>query len=149
MSEKNLYKYLKEGLEQSKFVLERIECISLQGVPDVCYFHPLMTGCGWIELKYMDTWPKQAVTIPEIRHFTNHQRLWIYQKGQMSKRVFLLLAVGNGPGQGKDYLLFDHLGVLAINKVIKQRLFGMAVKTWMDGIDFIRLASILIYSGIE
>lgn len=98
----------------------RIENIVASGTPDVNYTH------GWIELKYLGSWPVRAETIVTIDHFTPQQRVWLTKRSLAGGRAFLLLKVGKN-----DWLLFS--GIVAaqcIGKVSKDTLYERAIAYW-------------------
>lgn len=55
------------------------------GTPDVNYIE------GWIELKWLRRWPKNAETIVQLPHFTKGQRLWLRRRWRRGGNAFLLL----------------------------------------------------------
>ena len=57
MSEKNFWVLLRTSLKQLK--MYRVENRVMKGMPDVHYIKD--GSSGWIELKYIDKWPKTRV----------------------------------------------------------------------------------------
>jgi hypothetical protein len=66
------------------------------GTPDVHYID------GWIELKWLKSWPKNVETPVKIEHFTPQQRVWLKTRWNKGGRAFLLLQAA-----GSNWLLFD------------------------------------------
>ena len=65
---KRIYLFCKKGL------FSRIENPFYKGIPDVNY---LMNGVeGWIELKYVKSFPKKELTPVSIPHYTKEQKMW-------------------------------------------------------------------------
>lgn len=67
------------------------------GTPDVNYIG------GWVELKWLRRWPKNASISPvKVDHFTNQQRICLKQRWRKGGRSFMLLQAA-----GPNWLLFD------------------------------------------
>lgn len=67
------------------------------GTPDVNYIG------GWVELKWLRRWPKNAAISPvKIDHFTPQQKVWLKKRWRRHGRCFLLLQAA-----GTQWLLFD------------------------------------------
>jgi hypothetical protein len=85
------------------------------GTPDVNYVN------GWIELKYLEKWPKNADLMPvKIGHFTPQQRIWLRKRSSYGGKVFLLLKVGK-----REHLLFkgddaaNYIGIFTRQQLIE------------------------------
>jgi hypothetical protein len=86
------------------------------GTPDVNYVE------GWIELKYLPSWPARATTPVKIKCFTPQQRVWLQRRCRRGGSAFFLVRVAN------DWLLFD--GATAakmIGVLTKEEMFGFAI----------------------
>ncbi len=64
------------------------------GTPDVNYIE------GWIELKWVESWPKRESTPVRLPHFTPHQKLHLRRRWRMGGNAYLLLQVD------QDWFLF-------------------------------------------
>lgn len=68
----------------------RVENVLGVGTPDTNYTH------GWIELKYLDAWPKRETTIvalPKLRE-RKAQVVWLTRRWRRGGPAYLLLQVG-------------------------------------------------------
>jgi hypothetical protein len=65
------------------------------GTPDVNYIE------GWIELKWLRSWPKGKDTIVRLDHYTQQQRIWAYQRRKAGGQCWFLLQCG------RDWILMD------------------------------------------
>jgi len=79
--------------------LKKWDAISVEnrvypGTPDVNHVH------GWIELKWLRSWPKNSETVVEIDHFTQEQKVWLRRRWRRGGTVYLLLQVR------REWLLF-------------------------------------------
>lgn len=95
-----------------------------RGTPDVNFIG------GWMELKWLRSWPKKADTIVRMPHFTPQQRNWLRRRSQRGGRVFLLLKVG------PSWLLFD--GVVAaeiLGHTTRAGLLRRALAHWPSGLQ--------------
>jgi hypothetical protein len=91
-----------------------VENPAFPGTPDVQHID------GWLELKFLEKWPKRETTTVRIEHFTPQQRCWLFQRYlACAKRktnhgqAFLLLYVE----ETREHMLFD--GKTAARKVAK------------------------------
>lgn len=98
MNESSFWAYLK-GVMAQCWEATRIETSTALGVPDVTYTIP--QGHGWIELKYLQAFPKRATTAVRLAHFTDAQKNWMRQRGRLADAVWLFVRVGN------EFFLFD------------------------------------------
>lgn len=98
------------------------------GTPDVNYVG------GWIELKVLSQWPRNADVSPVlVPLYTPQQRIWARRRARRGGTVWFFLQVGN------DYLLFD--GAVAADIVglsTKQQLIANTMAMWrkFDAADF-------------
>jgi len=134
-SESGLWKTLSKRMKK-EWVADRIECVSLAGVPDV-YFTTNSGIMGWLELKYAHEWPKRQNTVLRLNHFTTEQRNWIRKHGKQGARVFLLLQVD------RDYLLFSHSECNVVGKTSKRILFRNSIGHWYNSMNINDLLHIL------
>lgn len=94
------------------------------GTPDVQYVG------GWIELKWIENWPKKAGTPVVIPHFTPQQRCWAIRRYVADpKGIWLILEVG----ETKEWLLFRGVDVREIGKTLTQdQLRKLSILTTKD-----------------
>lgn len=65
------------------------------GTPDVnCIL-------GWLELKWLRSWPVNDKTVVRLDHFSKQQRVWLARRWARGGSVWLLLQCG------EEWLLFD------------------------------------------
>jgi hypothetical protein len=67
----------------------------LPGTPDVNYIE------GWIELKWLRSWPVGADTVVRIEHFTPQQRVWHFRRRRAGGQSWFLLRCK------REWLLLD------------------------------------------
>ena len=96
--EASMWNKLRPVLLAAKLDPVRVENPIHPGTPDVN-----MT-CGWLELKCLPTWPVRASTPVRIKHFTPHQRVFLYRRWKASPGSTLLLLEVRA---AKQWLLFD------------------------------------------
>jgi len=122
MSETKLNRRVKKLLTGPNRRVVRIETTTENGVPDIYY--NLCGATGWIEDKYLRTWPKRVTTVVRLEHYTDQQRRWLFKEGQAGGRAWLLLQVG------EDHLLFDWRAAQAVGHLTKAELFKVARCVW-------------------
>jgi hypothetical protein len=93
------------------------------GTPDINYVE------GWIELKWLRSWPKRADTVIPLEHFTKQQRIWLLRRARYNGNVYLLLQVN------REWLLIHGRRVAHIGFLRKQELIGISEKYYPDGLD--------------
>ncbi len=95
------------------------------GTPDVNYAE------GWVELKYLEKWPKNADKKPVlISIFSQQQRRWLTRRSLAKGNVFLLLQVG------REWLLFEgSVAAANLGLVTRKTLRAIALARWERGID--------------
>lgn len=94
------------------------------GTPDVNYIE------GWIELKWLRSWPAQKQTIMQLPHFTLGQRRWLRNRYNHGGNVWLLLQCR------AEWLLFH--GLDAHNYVgltTRKGLYMVARERWTRGLN--------------
>ena len=106
-----------------------VENPAYPGTPDVQFIG------GWIELKYLEDWPKRKETTVRIEHFTQQQRVWLLRRWTASIKLripepkcWLILYVAST----RDWLIFDGKTAamyVAKDGTTKERLFELALLT--------------------
>jgi len=77
------------------------------GTPDINFIG------NWVELKYIQDWPKRAETKLTIDHYTQQQRVWLLRRWYNKGAAWLCLQVS----KTREWLVFD--GETAFRKVCK------------------------------
>ena len=85
MSEKNFWTLLRNNLPLTMY---RVENRVAQGMPDVHYIRE--SNSGWIELKYMDKWPKKRF----VSGLRLNQAMWANKYILNGGRSWILIRVG-------------------------------------------------------
>lgn len=123
MSEKLMWASLQKAIG-IYWDAQRHEDVLAQGLPDVSF------GCagrnGWIELKYIEAWPKKEDTIVRIKHFTPQQKAWLLRRQKMGGCCWLLLRVG----ATNDWLIFHPLKARFVGDMTEQEMFNAAAFIW-------------------
>jgi len=91
-SEKDLWRFIKESMG-AHWDAQRHEDKDSLGIPDVSY--GLQDRQGWIELKYVEKFPKRDTTPIKIPHFTPLQRNWLNKRYRYGKNVWVGLQIDN------------------------------------------------------
>jgi len=130
--EQNQRKVLIKALNKRGQDATSVENPAGPGTPDVQHID------GWLELKFLEAWPKRAETTVRIEHFSPQQRVWLLRRymacekrGTDHGQAFLLLYVA----ETREHLLFD--GKTAARRVAKcgadrAMLYRMALLTTKD-----------------
>lgn len=92
-----------------------IENPMVKGTPDVNFID------GWMELKWLKSWPKRQGTPVTIGHFTQHQRLWLRRRWQLGGRCFLTLQIAG------EWLLITGADSWEVGHVSKDVLLSLTV----------------------
>ena len=87
MSEKNFWVLLRTSLSKN-LKMYRVENRVMKGMPDVHYVKDGKSG--WIELKYIDKWPKARVTTG----LKLNQCLWLKEYDEHKGQCWILIRVG-------------------------------------------------------
>jgi hypothetical protein len=105
MNESHVWERLR-SIMGDRWDATRHEDISGLGVPDVSFGVRGPDGPvnGWIELKYLPSWPKRSTTKVTVRHWTHEQRIFLSHRWHHGGRTWVLLAVG--PPHHHEWLLF-------------------------------------------
>lgn len=94
------------------------------GTPDVNYIE------GWIELKWMRSWPARPNTLVKIPHYNKEQRLFAVNRRRRGGTCWLLLQVRD------QWLLFDGaVAAVVINRATAKQLHDAAHRVWPQGLD--------------
>ena len=99
MNESQFWGKIRGGM-LGKWHATRIESATMAGIPDICATIP--GRHLWIELKYLEAFPKKASTKVRIDHFTDKQREWIMSRGQLAGNVWVIIGVG------KEFFVFPY-----------------------------------------
>jgi len=131
-SEKSLWRTLNKNMNQN-WEVQRVENLIGPGTPDL-YYTLGKNSTGWLELKYLDDWPKKRPTPVKIEHYTPQQRNWFRRHGSKGANVFLLLQVN------KEYLLFDwETAVKHVGNYPAFELKVAAIGYWKNKINYSEL----------
>lgn len=110
-----------------------VENPCLPGTPDVNYVE------GWIELKWLRSWPKQAKTIVRLPHYTQQQRVWAFRRRRMGGQAWFLLQCR------REWILLDAAtAALIVNHATKQELIENAVAYFSTGLPAQDLVNLLL-----
>jgi len=135
-SERSLYKTINKNMK-SYWEVQRVENLVGPGTPDL-YYTLNKESTGWIELKYLESWPTHGSTVVRINHYTPQQRNWIKRFGSNGANVFLLLQVE------KDYLIFDwEEAAIHVGNYPEFELRLVAIGQWKNRINYDELRRIL------
>lgn len=108
--------------------LKKLDAVAVEnpaypGTPDVNYIE------GWIELKWLRTWPARQDTIVTLKHYTPQQKIFAVRRRRAGGNCWLLLQVRN------QWLLFDGaVAAIKLNKSTAKELHDAAHKVWPDGL---------------
>lgn len=134
MSEKNFWRYVRNGMK-NYWKAVRVESSTMSGISDIIYSMNGDRIRGFIELKYIKSWPKRANTIIRISHFTPSQRLFLSSHEDSAGYCYIFLQVE------RDYLLFSaSLDICTrLGSLCRRDLEKLAKKIWHDKINFAEL----------
>lgn len=137
MSEASFWDTLRKGM-RDKWIIQRHEDAFSEGIPDLSYDIPGMKGSGWIELKYLKSFPKRESTVVKIPHYSIMQRNWIKQHGRINNRVYLFVQVN------REYFLFNWLtAAQSVGLALTKEEFYEGCFYWQRNVDFNELRDIL------
>lgn len=134
MAERSLWLYLKNGMKNSWDATRHEDRLS-PGVPDISYGINHING--WLELKAINAWPKNPMTIVRIQGFTNQQKAWLFNRGCMGGHCWLLIRVE------RTYLLFSWLQVNLIGTLVKSQMRSIAEGMWDNSINWVEFKKII------
>lgn len=131
MNEATLRNYVRKGLLAKGILTTHHEDALNSGIPDLSYSGNGVHG--WIELKWLEAWPKRDDTIVRIPHYTKEQKHFLLSRGRAGGRCWLLLRVGT-----REHLLFDHEAAQFVGAQTHSGLIAFA-DMWDEGLDFEQL----------
>lgn len=121
MSEKGMRRRVVKALKPLDAV--SVENSVYAGTPDVNYAE------GWLELKWVRSWPKNRDTPLRVPHFTQQQKLWLTRRWRSGGAAYLLLKVS------RDWLLFDGpTAAKVLGTSTRQELRENALRVWPRGL---------------
>jgi len=88
MDERGMWKGLQPILAYLSLDPVRVENGLDRGTPDANYTH------GWIELKYLERWPKRAETLVRLPKLTPWQCAWLKRRWAAGGLCWLIVRVG-------------------------------------------------------
>lgn len=100
MSEATLRNYVRKGLHAKGVLTTHHEDAINTGIPDLSYSYGGVHG--WIELKWLEAWPKREDTPMRLPHYTKEQKHFLLTRGRAGGRCWLLIRVG------KEHLILHH-----------------------------------------
>ncbi len=93
------------------------------GTPDVNYME------GWIELKWLRSWPVKEDTVVQLPHFTIGQRRWLRNRYNLGGRCWLMLQCRS------EWLLFHGLDAHDyVGNLTRQDLYKVTRARWAKGL---------------
>ena len=135
MNEATLRNYIRKGLRDKGVLTTHHEDALNSGIPDLSYSGGGVHG--WIELKWLEAWPKRADTIVRIPHYTKEQKHFLLTRGRAGGHCWLLLRVG------RHHLLFNNERVQDVGSSNYPWLRAAATLEADGRIDFEQLTRIL------
>ena len=136
MNEATLRNYVRKGLHAKGVLTTHHEDALNTGIPDLSYSGGGVHG--WIELKWLEAWPKRAGTVVRIPHYTKEQKHFLLSRGRAGGRCWLLLRVG------REHLLFDHEQAQDVGKETNGWMYAGCHHIWDNGqINFEQLTTLL------
>lgn len=119
-------------------ILRPLDAVSIEnsvgiGTPDINYRE------GWVELKWLRSWPKKDSTIVRLAHdLTKEQRVWLRRRASYGGNVWVLLQCR------REWLLFyGEMAAHIIGTCTKRELIDCSRKYWPNGLDGSELVEIL------
>lgn len=101
-----------------------VENPALPGTPDVNYIE------GWVELKWLRSWPKQPGTLVKFDHFTVQQRVWHIRRRRAGGRTWMLIQCK------REWILLDGaVAALNVNLSTRTELIYLAEAYWANGLN--------------
>lgn len=101
MTETDFWSQIRDGMT-GMWVADRIEneCGGA-GIPDVSF--GVAGRNGWMELKYLQAFPRREGTLVRIDHYTIAQKKWLRRRGRVAGDCWLFVRVAD------EWFLFDWL----------------------------------------
>lgn len=110
-----------------------VENPALPGTPDVNY------TLGWVELKWLRSWPVGEATPVVIDHFTPQQRIWHINRRRCGGRSHVLIQCR------REWVLLDGIdAALHLNQVDRSALIKLATWYWNGGLNQKELLACLL-----
>jgi len=101
-----------------------VENPAYPGTPDLNYVE------GWIECKWLRSWPKRDSTVVKLQHeLMKHQQVWLERRRRAGGQAWVFLQCG------REWLLFD--GAKAgqhIGSSTRAQLLEAADRVWTNGL---------------
>ncbi len=144
MSEAMLRNYVRKGLRAKGVLTTHHEDALQAGIPDLSY-----SGGGhhgWIELKWLEAWPKREGTIVRIPHYTKEQKHFLLTRGRAGGRCWLLLRVGGASAWHlTEHILLDHERAQDLGALSRREILVRCKESWNGmSIDFEQLTRALL-----
>ncbi len=100
-----------------------VENPALPGTPDVNFVE------GWVELKWLRSWPKNEDTVVPFKHFTPQQRVFHLRRRQANGVCWVLIQCR------RDWLLLaGEVAALTVGQCTREELFKYSHRTWTNGL---------------
>jgi hypothetical protein len=123
MSEQGMRQTLIEALRPLDGV--SVENPACPGTPDINYVE------GWIECKWLRSWPKKADTPVRLEHpLKDNQRAWLRRRRIHKGRVWVLLQC-----KREWFLFYGEVAAEHLGYVCRAKLFLVAYKYWSHGLN--------------
>jgi len=137
MNEAALRNYVRKGLHAKGMLTTHHEDALNSGIPDLSYSGGAVNG--WIELKWLEAWPKRADTIVRIPHYTKEQKHFLLSRGRAGGRCWLLLRVA------KEIFIFHHDLAQGLGEMTQQGTRASCSGSWgkKGRLDFEQLTRLL------
>lgn len=131
MSESTMRKSVVRALAPLNAIAVENPC--LPGTPDVNYIE------GWIELKWLRSWPKNEDTIVRLDHYTPQQRAWAFRRRKAGGQAWFLLQCR------REWILMDAaVAALTVNHSTKVELIANATAYFSSGLSEQDLVDLLM-----
>lgn len=102
-----------------------VENPCLPGTPDINHWH------GWIELKWLRSWPKKSNTVVRLERFTLKQKRFLRDRWNGNKDAFLLIQANR-----TEWLLYKGNAVDPVSiEYTKEQLCENAYRHWESTTD--------------
>ena len=110
-----------------------VENPCLPGTPDVNYVE------GWIELKWLRSWPVRPDTIVRLEHYTVQQKVWAFRRRKVGGQCWFLLQVR------REWILLDGaVAAFVVNRTTKRELIEHATAYFSAGLPPADLVDLLL-----
>lgn len=119
-------------------MLRPLDAVSIEnsvgpGTPDINYIG------GWIECKWLRSWPKRAETLVRLDHeLMPSQKVWLQRRCSRGGVVWVMLQCR------REWLLLESLtAVQLLGKATRKELCAAAYHHWNDGLNANELIELL------